>query len=146
MAVLPEPPLAPQYAGVGRRLAALIYDSLLLLAVLFIASFPPVLINDGPMRDGTPMGEVKNALYFLYLLTLIFLFYGWSWTRHGQTLGMAAWHIRVLSNNGSLPDWKQVLIRLSTALLGLANLWVWFDANRVGWHEYLSRTKTLHNR
>ncbi len=146
MAVPPEPPLAAGPAGVGRRLAALIYDSLLLLAILFIASFPPVLINGGPMRDGTPLAEVKNALYFLYLLALIFLFYGWFWTRHGQTLGMAAWRIRVVSCHGSLPDWKQVLIRLSTAVLGLANLWVWFDANHLGWHEYLSRTKTIHSR
>jgi uncharacterized RDD family membrane protein YckC len=146
MAVRPEPPLAPRPAGVGRRLAALTYDSLLLLGVLFIASFPLVLINEGPMRDGTLLGEVKNALYLLYLLALIFLFYGWFWTRHGQTLGMAAWRIRVLSENGSLPDWKQVLIRLSTALLGLANLWVWFDANHLGWHEYLSHTRTTHGR
>jgi uncharacterized RDD family membrane protein YckC len=144
MAVQPEPPFAPQPAGVGRRLAALFYDSLLLSAVLFIASFPPVLINDGPMHDGTPMGEIKNALYFLYLLVLIFLFYGWFWTRQGQTLGMAAWRIRVLSDDNSLPDWKQVLIRLSTSLLGLANLWAWLDSNRMGWHEYLSRTKTIH--
>jgi uncharacterized RDD family membrane protein YckC len=146
MAVRPEPPPGSQSAGVGRRLAALIYDSLLLSAVLFIASFPPVLINGGPLRDGTPLAAVKNAVYFLYLLALIFLFYGWFWTRHGQTLGMAAWRIRVLSWDGSLPGWKQVLVRLSTGLLGLANLWVWFDANRLGWHEYLSRTKTLDNR
>jgi uncharacterized RDD family membrane protein YckC len=143
MAIRPEP-LAS--AGVGRRLAALIYDSLLLSAILFIASFPPVLINGGPMRDGTPLAGVKNAFYFLYLLALIFLFYGWFWTRRGQTLGMAAWRIRVLSRDGSLPDWKQVLIRLSTALFGLANLWVWFDPNRLGWHEYLSGTRTIHSR
>jgi hypothetical protein len=65
MAVRPELPPVSAPAGVGRRLAALIYDSLPLSAILFIASFPPVLINGGPMQDGTSMGEVKNALYFL---------------------------------------------------------------------------------
>jgi uncharacterized RDD family membrane protein YckC len=58
---------------------------------------------------------------------------------------MAAWRIRVLSNDGSPPDWKQVLIRLGTSLLGMANLWVFFDAKGLGWHEYLSRTQTIHS-
>lgn len=141
-----EQPAAPDShspAGVFRRFGAMLYDSLLLVAMLLLASIPPVVLNGGPIRDGTPLGELKNMFYFAYLLLLIFLFYGWFWTRNGQTLGMAAWRIRILSSNDSSPDWKQVAIRLSTALLGLANLWVWFDRNRLGWHEHLSRTKTI---
>jgi uncharacterized RDD family membrane protein YckC len=72
------------------------------------------------------------------------MFYGWFWTRHGQTLGMTVWRIRVLSDDGLLPDWTQALIRLCTAFFGLANLWVWVDPRHMGWHEYLSRTKTVH--
>jgi len=121
----------------------MVYDSLLLLALLLTASIPPVLLNGGPMRDGTSLGEFKNTLYLLYLLLLICLFYGWFWTRNGQTLGMAAWRIRVLGEDGTSLSWKQVLIRLGTALLGLANLWVWFDPRRLGWHERLSRTRTV---
>ena len=116
---------------------------LLLLAVLLAASIPPVLLNGGPMRNGTSLGEFKNTAYLLYLLLLILLFYGWFWTRNGQTLGMAAWRIRVLSEDGLPPSWKQVLMRLGTALLGLANLWVWFDSRQQGWHERLSRTRTV---
>lgn len=121
----------------------MLYDSLLLAAVLLLGSVPPVLLNGGPMRDGTPLGDVKNAVYFAYLLALIFLFYGWFWTRTGQTLGMAAWHIRIVGRDGSLPDWKQVLIRLTTAMMGFANLWAWFNPQRLGWHEYLSCTRTI---
>jgi uncharacterized RDD family membrane protein YckC len=120
------------------------YDSLLLAAVLMLGSIPPVLLNGGALRDGTALADVKNTIYFLYLLLLVFLFYGWFWTRHGQTLGMAAWRIRILSQNGSLPEWKQVLIRLGTSLLGVANLWAWCNPARMGWHEYLSRTKTVY--
>jgi uncharacterized RDD family membrane protein YckC len=138
--VVPDAP-----AGMFRRLGAMLYDSLLLAAVLLLGSVPPVLLNGGPMRDGTPSGEIKNTVYFVYLLLLVFLFYGWFWTRQGQTLGMAAWRIRIASQDGSLPDWKQVSIRLGTALFGLANLWSRFDRNGLGWHEYLSRTKTIRN-
>jgi uncharacterized RDD family membrane protein YckC len=134
----PTPP-----AGVFRRFGAMVYDSLLLLAVLLVASMPPVLLNGGPMRDGTSLGEFKNTVYLLYLLLLIFLFYGRFWTRNGQTLGMAAWRIRAISEDGSPLSWQQVLIRLGTALLGLANLWVWFDHEHRGWHEHLSHTKTI---
>ncbi|HEX5057256.1 MAG TPA: RDD family protein [Gammaproteobacteria bacterium] len=134
-------PMLP--AGVLRRLGAIVYDSLLLLAVLLVASIPPVLLNGGPMRDGTSLGEFKNMLYLLYLLLLIFLFYGWFWTRNGQTLGMAAWRIQATSEDGSPLSWEQALIRLSTALLGLANLWIWFDPRQQGWHERLSRTRTV---
>jgi uncharacterized RDD family membrane protein YckC len=130
-------------AGVFRRLGAMLYDGLLLTAILMVGSVPPVLLNGGPLRDGTPLAGVKNTFYFLYLLLLIFLFYGWFWTRHSQTLGMAAWRIRVLALDDSLPDWRQVFVRLGTALLGLANLWAWFDPNHRGWHEYLSRTRTI---
>lgn len=133
-------------AGVFRRFGAMLYDSLLLAALLLLASLPPVMLNGGPIRDGTPSGEIKNAVYFAYLLLLIFLFYGWFWTRSGQTLGMAAWRIRILGRDGSVPGWKEVAIRLGTALLGLANLWVWFDRRHLGWHEHLSRTKTIRER
>jgi uncharacterized RDD family membrane protein YckC len=139
----PEESASTPVAGVFRRLGAMVYDSLLLLAVLLVASIPPVLLNDGPMRDGTPLGEFKNTVYLLYLLLLIFLFYGWFWTRNGQTLGMAAWRIRAISENGSSLNWRQVLIRLGTALLGLANLWIWFSSRQQGWHERLSRTRTV---
>lgn len=144
MAVSAEQTSNLQPAGVFRRLGAMIYDCLLLAAILLVGSAPPVLINGGVFRDGTIAGEIKNGIYFLYLLLLIFVFYGWFWTRHGQTLGMAAWRIRILNLDGSLPNWKQVLVRLSAALLGLGNLWAWVDANRMGWHEYLSHTKTVH--
>jgi uncharacterized RDD family membrane protein YckC len=141
---VPEKTAGPDTpAGVFRRLGAMLYDSLLLAAVLLLGSVPPVLLNGGPMRDGTPFDEMKNTVYFIYLLLLIFLFYGWFWTRRGQTLGMAAWRIRITSHDGSLPDWKQVSIRLGTALFGFANLWVWFDRRHLGWHEFLSRTRTL---
>jgi uncharacterized RDD family membrane protein YckC len=143
MATPVDHPLNMQTAGVCRRLGAMIYDSLLLAAILFLGSVPPVLLNGGPLRDGTPFAGIKNAIYFVYLLILIVLFYGWFWTRHGQTLGMAAWRIRILSLDGGLPNWGQALIRLSASLLGLGNLWLWFDANGLGWHEYLSGTKTI---
>jgi uncharacterized RDD family membrane protein YckC len=139
--MMPDP--ITQRAGVFRRLAALLYDSLLLAGILLVASFPPVLLNSGPLLDGSPFSTLKNTLYFLYLLAIIFVFYGWCWTRSGQTLGMAAWKIRALTLDGTPLSWRQALLRCSTSLLGLANLWVWLDPQKRGWHERLSGTQTI---
>jgi uncharacterized RDD family membrane protein YckC len=130
-------------AGVFRRLAALLYDSLLLTAILMVATLPVVMLNGGQFLDGSPYAQLKNVAYFLYLVGIIFLFYGWCWTRGGQTLGMAAWRIRTLSLDNARLSWSQAWIRFSTSLLGLANLWVWLDPQKRGWHERLSGTHTV---
>jgi uncharacterized RDD family membrane protein YckC len=139
--MIPQP--IAQRAGVFRRLAALLYDSLLLAGILLVASFPPVLLNGGPLVDGSSYGQLKNTVYFLYLLAIIFPFYGWCWTRSGQTLGMAAWKIRALTLAGTPLNWRQALLRCSTSILGIANLWVWLDPQKRGWHERLSGTLTI---
>ena len=132
----------PQPAGLGRRLAAIVYDSLLLFAVLYLATLPALLINRGePVSSG-------NVLYQLYLLLVAFLFYGWFWTHGGQTLGMRAWRIRVEATNGQAISWRQALVRfacagVSWACLGVGFLWIVVDRRRRAWHDRLSRSVIL---
>lgn len=130
-------------ASLIRRLGAILYDTLLIAALLIAVAVPPVLLNGGPMRDGSALGDIKNTLFFLYLVSWVFLFYGWFWTHGGQTLGMSAWKIRVIGENGRPVTWKQALIRWVSACLGLANLSGLFNRRRLGWHETLSGTKTV---
>lgn len=131
-------------APLFRRLAAMLYDAFLIAALLMAAAIPPVLLNGGPIRDGSPLGEIQNALFLAYLSGWVFLFYGWFWTHGGQTLGMSAWKIRVIGENDRTVTWRQAFIRLLSACLGLANLVSPFNPQRLGWHEKLSRTKTVH--
>ncbi|HEX7027107.1 MAG TPA: RDD family protein [Gammaproteobacteria bacterium] len=130
-------------APLVRRLAAMLYDAFLIIALMMAVSIPPVLLNGGPIRDGSMAGEIKNFIFLLYLCGWIFLFYGWFWTHGGQTLGMSAWKIRVVSETGGAITWKQTLIRLLCACLGLANLACVFNRKGLGWHEQLSKTKTI---
>lgn len=132
-------------ASLTRRLAAMLYDAFLIAALLMAVAVPPVLLNGGPMRDGSTLGDIKNALFFIYLSGWVFLFYGWFWTHGGQTLGMSAWKIRVIAENGRPVTWRQAFIRLISACLGLANLASLFNRRRQGWHETLSGTKTVHD-
>ncbi len=132
-----------QPAGLLRRIGAMVYDTLLLTAILMLAAIPPVMLNGGALRDGTSLETVKNLLFLLYLLAVAFTFYAWHWTHGGQTLGMTTWKIRVTSLEGKPLDLKQSFIRFCTALLGAANLWSPFDPQRQGWHERLSKTQTV---
>ncbi|MEZ5594612.1 MAG: RDD family protein [Gammaproteobacteria bacterium] len=94
-----------------RRLAALLYDGLLLFGVIFTGTV--VLL---PFTNGHAI-EPGNPAYQAYLLGLVGLFYGWCWTHGGQTLGMKAWHIRVQTVQGHMLSWEQAGLRLLCALL-----------------------------
>ena len=78
--------------GFWRRIICLIYESLLLLAVLFM----PALFSSY-FRD-------TNAVYFrplfqFYLLVIMGYYFIWFWTHGGQTLAKT-WKMRVVSVDG----------------------------------------------
>lgn len=130
-------------AGLLRRFAAMVYDAFLIFAMLMLVAAPLVVWNGGPMRDGSVWGEIKNMAFFIYLFGWVCLFYGWCWTRGGQTLGMSAWKIRVTGTQGQPVSWRQAMIRCLSAGLGLINLTALFYRDRRGWHERLSDTRTV---
>lgn len=120
-------------------MGAVVYDALLLLAVLFLAAAIALPFNGG-------RAYAAGQYYFpLYLLGVAFTFYGWFWVHGGQTLGMRAWKIRVFSADGGAIGWRLAGIRFASALLswsclGLGFLWCIFDQRGWCWHDYLSRT------
>ena len=105
-------PTRLQRAGLLRRLAALSYDSLLLLAVLFIATALVLPLNGGRAIR-------HNPFFSSYVFLVCFLFYGWFWTHGGQTLGMRAWKLRLQGYDGGGITWWQALARFL-----LASLWL----------------------
>jgi uncharacterized RDD family membrane protein YckC len=126
-----------------RRLGAICYDALLLMAVLFIAGLPLPLIPE-PVRMET---GVRYAT-FLYMLLVSFVFFGWFWTHGGQTLGMRAWRLRVVDARGAGLDWKLAWRRftwsmVSWAALGLGFLWSLVDPHRQALHDRLSGTRLV---
>ncbi|MGR9014285.1 MAG: RDD family protein [Gammaproteobacteria bacterium] len=125
--------------GFLRRLAAMFYDLLLLIAVLFVATALLLPLN---------AGEAFTAQQFffpLYLLLVSFFFYAWFWTHGGQTLGLRAWKTKVLTLDMKPITWKQALLRFSMAIvswffLGLGFFWILIDKNQRSWHDHLSKT------
>ncbi len=83
-----------------RRLGALLYDLVLLLGVLMLANaiivIPYEVITSHPLYESF----LPLTLMRLYLLAVIAGFYIYFWTHGGQTLGMRAWRIRVIGDDG----------------------------------------------
>lgn len=143
----PQGAPVPECAGLLRRLGAMLYDALLLLGVLMVATALFLPLTGGEAVDAQQplaLGLVYRAL----MLLLVVGFFGLFWTRSGQTLGMASWRIKVEREDGRLLGWGDTLRRLGWALvsllpLGLGFLWVPFDSGRRAWHDRLSRTRVV---
>ncbi|HSD96209.1 MAG TPA: RDD family protein [Sulfuricaulis sp.] len=135
------PPLPPP--GLLRRLGAMAYDILLLLALLMMLSYPYVWLT-----GGAKPGLFVKTLYQLYLLAICFLFYGGFWVRGGQTLGMRTWRIKLVRSDGGSITWMIALKRFAYALLsllcfGLGFLWVLYDRDKLAWHDRWSGTRLI---
>ncbi|WP_083250684.1 RDD family protein [Acidihalobacter aeolianus] len=128
--------------GLPRRLLAMAYDGLLMFALLMIAS--ALLI---PFQHGQAVAP-GNHLFQLYLLYVLYLFLAWFWVHGGQTLGMKAWRIRLVSDDGKPIGWTRATLRfflsiLSWLLLGTGFLWSLVDREKRCLHDILSHTRLI---
>jgi uncharacterized RDD family membrane protein YckC len=92
-AKIPDPPMRNRmaaYTGLMRRLAAILYDTLLVAALLFLATVPFV-----ALRGGEPVEVGDNAIYRITLVIVVYGFFVGFWTRSGRTLGMQSWGLQL---------------------------------------------------
>ena len=130
--------------GLFRRLAAIFYDSWLIAGLWLLGATLDYAIQ---VAIGTADQPLRLPLQ-LYLLGCPFLFFGWFWTHGGQTLGMRAWRLKLLDQDGELVTWRDSAIRvagayLSALTLGLGYLWMLFDRDGQTWHDRLSKTRLV---
>lgn len=133
------------HAGLFRRLAALVYDGLIVIALLFLASAIAMMMVSlimGPEAITEQAILVENPLYFGWLVFCWYYYYAWCWRKAGQTLGMKAWRLKLIPNNGHIISYKNTLLRFFTGFLGLANLWVLAPGKRA-MHDILSDSNII---
>jgi len=123
-----------------RRLAAMVYDGLLVLAIWMCTGFVAVGLNDGE--------SVSGPLFQSILFLLAFAFFAYFWIRLGQTLGMQAWRLRIQTLDGKHINLKQALLRFmmaiaSFACLGLGFIWMLFSSDKATWHDSFSETQIV---
>jgi uncharacterized RDD family membrane protein YckC len=134
-------------AGVLRRFGAMLYDLLLVLALLFIvtALFLPFTGGEAITPDRSAAVE---RIYQSALLLVVVLFFCVFWTWRGQTVGMVAWRLRVERSDGTLLTWRDALLRLggawvSLAAVGMGYFWIWIDRDRLAWHDRWTGTRVV---
>lgn len=137
-------------AGLLRRLAAMLYDSLLVMAVAMAYGGLLLLIQVQVLGRSFAPGEKADMGIFglLGLIAVICLFFCVFWRRGGQTLGMRAWRLRLVAENGEVPSWGSCLLRtglapLSLAAAGLGYLWCLLDQQGSTLHDRISRSRVV---
>ncbi|MEJ5211686.1 MAG: RDD family protein [Burkholderiales bacterium] len=127
--------------GLLRRLASMVYESLLLLAVLFAAALVYILLRN-------PQAPGGMVFFRLYLALVIAGYFLWFWTHGGQTLAMKTWRLRLVAADGTPVRARQAALRLLLATLGIAAfgiglLWALWDPDRQFLHDRLAGTRLV---
>jgi uncharacterized RDD family membrane protein YckC len=134
-------------AGVLRRFGAMLYDALLVIAAMMVVTAGFLPFTGGEAISSQRFG-VLEYFYQAVLLLVLISFFGWFWTHRGQTLGMAAWRLKLERDDGAPLTWRDALKRLAGAAvsllaLGLGYFWIWIDRDHRAWHDRWSRTRVV---
>lgn len=138
--------------GLLRRLAAMLYDSLLVFAVAWTVTAFAVFLRRESVGEAAIRASghaaASGPLLQAAIAAALVLFFGWFWTRSGQTLGMQAWRLRVQRPDGGAISWRQALVRMAGALLsalclGAGYWWALLDREKCTWHDRLSGTRVV---
>ena len=113
----------PEIAKASTRVIAIIYDGMLILALLFLVGTVLTVIGTMmTMETGVTSDQAQTlprwyqnlVLTPAFILTLIG-FYGLFWRRAGQTLGMQTWRLKTVDDNGQLLTWGKTIKRILAA-------------------------------
>ncbi len=99
--------------GIGRRFASMLYESLVVFAVLLIGFLLPQILLSG---FGLVMA---GRLLWLHVLLLLMVYFVWFWLNGGQTLPMKTWNIRLVDSKGDAVTQGRALGRYALS-------WLWF--------------------
>ena len=130
------------YAPLWKRFAAMIYDTLLVVAVSMAYAGISLAINKRLLNGAEDY--VSGLLFQLGWLATIMLFFCFFWSRAGQTLGMRAWRLKIINCQQQSPSWLQCIARCILAPIGwLLFFLALFRADRQCLHDRLTHTQTI---
>jgi len=120
----------------------MLYDSLLVFALLMLSTVPFVALRRGD-------AVLDSAAYQLTLVLVIYVFFVGFWTSRGRTLGMQSWGLQLEDKHGRIPGTLAASLRfvvaiLSFAALGLGFFWQLVDSEKKTWHDRASGTRLMH--
>lgn len=152
--------------SIRRRLAAFLYEGVLLFGVVMIAG---LVYSIATQQRHALEGQLGMRVFLFAVFGLYFV---WFWTHGGQTVAMQAWHVRLVSADGQALRWPRALLRyllswlwfvpaagvaylsglrggpalygaLFVGVLAYAAL-AWLRPDRQFWHDVVSGTRLVH--
>ena len=133
---------APATPALGIRLLCLIYEALLLTAVLLMAGgMATALAQTAGITQPRTLTRIIAAIVCAGYFAI-------QWQRRGQTLPMKTWRISLQSASGGRISLGQTLLRMALATigylaLGITILWALVDRDRQFLHDRLSGTRLV---
>lgn len=151
---------------IRRRLVAMLYESVLVIAIAFFAGVLFLFVSGGREASGW-----LRVAHQAYLLTVFAAYFLWCWLRGGQTLAMKAWRIRLVAPGHDRVPALLALLRfayaavfvgaflasiaaafehrnpwlafVTLALSGVGLGWALFDRDRQFLHDRLAGTRLI---
>jgi uncharacterized RDD family membrane protein YckC len=142
-----DSPQVDRYSGqlpsIFRRIACMLYESLLLLGVLSITFMVPHLILGMAFSMSLP-----GWLLLTHVFIVLGAYFIWYWSHGGQTLAMQTWKIHLTTPSGNPPTMPRLLLRYflawpSLVYFGVGLLWSIFDRDRQFLHDRLAGTRLV---
>ncbi|MGH6612345.1 MAG: RDD family protein [Burkholderiaceae bacterium] len=120
-------------ASLTLRLAAMIYEAVLLFGVVFAVSYALL----ASMQWSYPLPPGPRVLMQTAIFITIGAYFVFCWTRSGQTLALKAWHLMVTDEHGKPPHLGRAIARYILA-------WhLWLPGLLLGWRLHLDIASTL---
>ncbi len=131
--------------GAARIFAAFVYDLVLLIGLVLFAATLMVMLSQSLLNIENPGASLP---FRLVLFGVIAGFYLWFWTHGGQTLGMRAWRLEVITMNGAPLTLVPAINRLFAGCLscltgGLGIFLIWFGTDKRTLHDRLAGTRLI---
>jgi uncharacterized RDD family membrane protein YckC len=136
MTAAPAQPRAVLAApGLARRLAAFVYEGVLLFGVVMISGY---LYSSLTQQRHALQGQ-RGLQAFVFLVLAIY--FVWFWSHGGQTVAMRAWHLRLIASDGHGVSQGRAMVRYLAC-------WIWFvpallGARLAGMHSAFQIFATL---
>ncbi|GAA0858660.1 RDD family protein [Aliiglaciecola litoralis] len=144
-------------ASFFRRLAAMIYDILVAVAVGMCAGLIFLVVTLISFQNGWidqqgyahfmdffQQSLLFNTLAQAWVGLWIVGFFLWFWKNGGQTIGMRAWRLRLFSTTDQPMSYGRALLRIVCSLGGLGTLLVLFDfKNKQALQDRIANTEML---
>ena len=135
---------AAEIASRRRRLGSLLYEALVILALAIFLFLLPVALFSGVVRVMPGPG-----LLWLYLFSMLGVYFVWCWAKAGQTLAMKTWRLWLIdAKTRQRPRLLQAIVRYGMAWLcwptGLALLWSYIDTDGQFLHDRIAGTRILY--